>query len=416
MSGVNQAIGMDRMSGAARLLRRLVLADPRMMVDLPRLDECLVLAEEIGATEGAHALRALAALRRGYAAPDSRDQSMPIRATADLVTLMRRFRPDEIPLALDNPPVIEQLTDAAEAFAIAACAALDAGLRAEAPGADLAPTLVRLESELLALPRIDLTGHADLPTERLLRLFAIRTLQDFLQDNHHLAFRPLGSAELLHAAARLSPQGLGCYFRNTGLATRRAEDVIGMVETAAEEAGIVDDLPVLVERWIVPMTAHLQDWKAHDLVSLLRDLQWTRACRGIVRIAERRMVVADDRHLLWRLRDAGLDNDDVPLAIHAQWLAARLLVHSAEEWARLGDLRVIAGDLATAEDEYLYAQGFVVNDNAIQQRLDDLRSGRMDAVANGGGVGTPLGRRHRLLARAGLLPADPLPMIDQAAR
>jgi hypothetical protein len=412
----SQAIGMDRVSGAERLLRRLMLADPRRVVDLPRLDECLILADEVGATEGARALRALAAMQRGYAAPDDRDQPMTARARLDLADLMRRFHLGDIPLQLDNLPAIEQLTDEAEAFAIGACGTLDACLRTQTAGAELQPTLERLGIELLPLARIDLTMHADLPTGRLLRLFAIRTLQDFLQANHHLAYAPLGSAALLHAAARLSPHGLGCYFRNTAHVTRNAEDVVGLVEMAMEEAGVADDLAAVGERWVVPMAAHLQEWKGAALASVLGDLLWLRACRGILRIVERRMAVADERDLLRALRDAGLDNADVPLAIYAQWLAATLLVHSAEEWVRLGDLRVIAGDHDTAEIEYRYAQGFLVNDNEIQQRLDDLRDGRMDGMENGGGFDTLPGRRHRLLARAGLLPSDPPPMIDQAAR
>jgi hypothetical protein len=402
-----------RSTGAERRLRQLLLIDPGYAVDRPRLDECAAYAAEVEATETAGAVLALSALERGYGTAGSVDgaASMTERARKELAALMRRVTPGEV--AMDAPALVEgeQPSDRAVALAIEACGVLDRCLADAQPTAELDALLDRLATELVPTARIDLTQHTDAPIGRLLGLFAARGLQDFLRANHDLAFAPIGSAALFHASARFDSAGLGCYLRNVRHVTRQAGDVIGLVSDALRDAGLDHST---AERWIVPLAPYLQDWKLGDLVSLCGDLLWLRASRGLLRMVERRMQGDGRAGVLWRLRDNALDNADMDVAIHAQWLAATLLVHSAAEWMQLGDLRAMVGDRDGARRDYLYAQGLTPDDNLIQQRLDQLDEGR--EVENVGGYGSLPGQRLRRLVRAGLIPPDPLPMIDRATR
>jgi hypothetical protein len=409
-------MNMTHLSGAEQHLRLLLLADPRLAADCNHIDDCAALASEIGAADAARALRDLASIRRGYAPEGSRTalSATPLdRVVADVAALMRMHDPAALQVDLVHGEQHGRLPEDLPAFVGATCAALHGALAQDHLHDDLAVLLTRLERAVLAPPPVDLADHADAPIETLTAAFAFRGLQDFLLVNYDLAFAPLGSAALFHASARRDPCGLGAYLGNLRHCVRGGADVAGLIEIAAAGEARWRSAEQR-ERWSALLSTGLSEWQRSDLVDVLADDGMTLALRSMLRAAERRLACGHrELHLLWRLRDAAADNGDLHLAIHVQWRVAETRVSNAWEWALLGDMRATIGDVAAADVDYRFAQGFARDDPGILARRDAVARGSKVGLEAIGGWGTPRGRQRRRLARAGILPSDPIPLADQ---
>ncbi|WP_294389645.1 hypothetical protein [uncultured Sphingomonas sp.] len=421
--------GTDR--AAELLLRRMMLADTRHAATADEMAECATAALALGQRDAARALFALAFLQRGFAPAQLRQQaelaqwtalwdlrrpermqdaapaSMLDQAIGELTGLIGTVTLPTDPVARADLALTEGLPAALDRIVLEDCPRLFMAMRTPQPSGELGALLDMLATDALGFARIDLTQYVDVPTPRLLVLYAFRGLQDFLRAHHELAFVP-GSPDLLHAVARLSPTGLGAYLRNVRHVVRDGADISGLIRLADAESRADAVLP----RWAAILAVGLDQDLRLGLVDEMADRGEPEPLWIMLKAVERTLGVRDEMVMLWRLRDAGADLFDMDLALRAQWLVARQRVHSAYEWVILGDMRVTVGDLRAAENDYAYAAGLSVNDNAILARLDALRAGEIATIAAVGGFGTQRGRQRRRLARAGMLPTDPLPLAD----
>ena len=134
-----------------------------------------------------------------------------------------------------------------------------------------------------------------------------------------------------------------------------------------------------LERWAVLLSVHMDGGALNDLAHELADLGLVRALWGLLNRAVRAAEGDPDGQprrppdigLLWTLRDAGLDNGDLDLAVQAQRHVVRWSSRSAAEHLVLGELEATAGRRQEAEASLLAALRFSPNPGPAPQGARD---------------------------------------------
>jgi tetratricopeptide (TPR) repeat protein len=402
------------LSGAASdaivaMLRRRLLNAARDLSSAQDHLDCAELADAGGWTHHAEQLRMLARLRLGFAPEPAQprlegDPNHPIilaiselkpmlAVTRELEFFARRGADLVTPAMLAPAPsaksfvLLGNSADAIEAMHEALRLPQDASVVAALTG-----LLDRLNSEILSMPDLDLTAYASGGLSQLLDAFAFASLQQFLRSRHDLAYAPFGSAELLHLAARLHPTGLGPYCVKASYIVRDTIDLLAVLDAAAD-APLDDDEQ---DRWLVLLASGMRASRLHELADDIADLGRLRPLWGIfaaaLRLANGSLATLD-RDLLLRIRDGGLDNDDMWLAAEAQRIVASRIDDTALEWRILGDIQATAGKLEQAENAYQEGMRIAPEDIEISHRQKAMRSGTFTRFAVLGGYGWRSWRR-----------------------
>lgn len=418
-------------AAASQLRKRLLLADDDLAVAQDHLD-CAELALAGGLADAARTLYELAFLRTGFSAARRRwqadlatatglwgDQRDDLRNDADAALDRGRF---SIDIAVDDLRGLLDLPAGPRGGDVAADPGGRVGAAAPPSPADArgVPALVtslcallrrppdgavagRLEAvldhvrrDLLERPPMRLADHASGPIDDMVAAFAANSLRELLRFGWGLAFAPLGSAALFHAASRVADGGLGCHFRNVQQLIRRGRDVLGLIQLASAGAA---DAPVArdrLERWSALLSLHLDRSSRIDLVNELGDLGLLDAIAGVLAMAERQPETHRSRDLLWCIRDAALDNGAGSLAARAQALIARRWPDEALEWIILADVAATAGDRRGAAAALVRALRLRPDDAGARERLAELRARLYATYEVHAGYGTP---RHRQVIR-----------------
>ncbi len=275
----------------------------------------------------------------------------------------------------------------------------------EPSGSAGAEQLLRALSQAdLRTPELDFKIFAPAPLELLVRAVCFASLQAFLTDNRELAFGEYGSPALLHAAARLDSSGLGPYISNVHRIAARSLDVFELARCAVRPGG----LPL--ERWVVLLARNLSGSLLDEVVDDLGDADALAPLTEILERAARRPRGAVDRPLVWRIRDAALDNGRLALAARAQELVAMRDPDNLLEQIILADIRGTEGDDQAVEQILIHCLRTAPDYGAARDRLRRLKSRRYDAFKVTQGYGSPQDRmiyrlRRRQAPRAALAPA-----------
>ena len=288
---------------------------------------------------------------------------------------------------------------AAPAQAATLCARLHEALqRPLGPAAlgRLGTLLSDIGQDLLDRPTLDPRTQVDAPLPMLAEAVVSVLLRRLVVRNWDLAYAPFGSPGLLHAAAQVDAGGLGAYFSAVPHFVRGSRDLLALIQLAA--GGADRDL---LERWALPLSAHMDGPALDDLAHELADLGLMRALWGLLARALRATEGTPDGQprrppdigLLWTLRDAGLDNGDLALAVQAQRQVTRWSPHSAIELLVLGEIEATAGDHPRAEEALLAAIRRDPGQQDARSRLLALRAGEFEAFKVRAGFGTPRSRR-----------------------
>jgi hypothetical protein len=110
------------------------------------------------------------------------------------------------------------------------------------------------------------------------------------------------------------------------------------------------------------------------------------------RLVRQRALKETDRSLLWRIRDAGIDNDDLQLALAAQSLIAKQWEEDNVEWIILGDLAITAGDTKQAEGIFHNILSREPHNKAALERLKAIKTGETERFTILRGYGTSQAR------------------------
>jgi hypothetical protein len=369
-----------------RLWRRSLLLLARDSSTIQDRLDLAELADAVGAPEIAQIARNTARLRAGFAPETASPLPAPEgsidRAIAELRGLM----------TTGSAQIEGKTTDALDptVACTALCDLLEKPLDGSAEAA-LAGLLAAWRG-LADAPPADPYALVDAGLDHLISAFATRELQAFLQRNHDLAFAPFGSPRLLHAAARIGRGALGPYCSSIGNIVRSGQDVLGLIALAAGD----EDATTAVERWVVPLSAHLHETIAIALADDLADLGFIGAVRGMLTAALRR---TDRIALIRHLRDAAIDLGDLTLGISAQQSLLALVRFDAIEWRCIGALFATAGDSEGADAAFQYALKLAPGDAPTRAYLTALQAGDFGAFAVTGGFATPPFRQQIRFAR-----------------
>jgi hypothetical protein len=258
--------------------------------------------------------------------------------------------------------------------------------------------IASLRGACLRSPRFDHRAFSGAPLSLLGTAVGFACIRDFLLAHRDLLLDPLGSAELLHAAARLDSAGLGPYFTNVGRIVRKSRDVFELsyvAANAAEEAGI----EIGPEPWLALLSRCLS---GPLLVEVIDDLGDAGAMSALSLIYDRAANLPDDRidrQLIMRLRDTALDNLDYDLASRAQALVVRLDPGSLLEREILGTIDGSAGRIVAAEQSFFACLALAPGHEGVVERLVALRSHKFDSFVVRQGYGIPEDRRFARLRR-----------------
>jgi hypothetical protein len=259
--------------------------------------------------------------------------------------------------------------------------------------------LVHLQKDVLDKPFFNLMAHNSIEIGRLAILLAFNSLKTFLTVNQDLAYGPFGSAGIFHSASQFEGAGLGPYFNHTSSLFRNGREILALIRRAAGmEPNSVFDADFL-ERWSYFLSMHVHGQALKEIVDVLGDRDLMRAIWGIYARMARRQGIRPDRGVLWHVRDAGIDNGDMQLALCAQKLIAQWWVEDKAEWTILGDLEATAGDYGQAERAYLYVLNLDSGDQNARKRLDALREGSFEDFTITCGFGTSGFRKMLRLRR-----------------
>ena len=279
---------------------------------------------------------------------------------------------------------------------------------------ELKLVLAELHDTVLDQPNMDAKRHVGEDLDHIAKGAAANSLRQFFGLIYEIAYPPYGSPALLHAAARLENGGLGAYFDNTRRIAATSHDLFGLVQIAAgtDASGSIDRNTL--ERWLVLLSIHMPQQPLHEFADALGDLGLMRPLSGLLARVTRRSELQSDPALIWCIRDSGLDNGDLPLALEAQSLVVRLRSGEGTEWIVLGEIEATAGNVGRAEAAFL--QGLALEpDHAIgRERLEALREGWFKRFEVKSGFGTPperklLRNRRRRSELAAMLPGFSLP-------
>ena len=226
---------------------------------------------------------------------------------------------------------------------------------------------------------------------------ALNILRQFLLANYDLAYAPLGSSRLFHAAARSHPAGLGAYGRNLGATVSNGRQLLGLIQLAGGTPGSADVSRDDIQDWAAIFSTRLTGGALHDAIEELGDLGYLRALHAILAHALRDPSASPDRQLLMRVRDAGLDDNDLELARQAQQALARWWSGDKHEWLALGDILAYRGDYDQSRDAFLTALRLDPGDGHANASMAAFDAGDFTRLHNQGGFGTPA---HRRIIRA----------------
>lgn len=408
---------------APAALREILLqcADDRATLD----DQfrCGDLLAAAGHTGAAQMLRAVADLRMGVSGPvGPREGEKPSRSKSSLgiaveqLTLLVAATDDATPLPSRGRDLADTFLEAGSPEAAglgwvpgqgadltdvgSLCERLRAALRQPLDARlrqELSVVLSRLQTSVMRGPVFDAKRHVGTALPVLAAGVALGQLRGFLDATLDLASDPFGSVGLFHAAGRLGRAGLGPWFTDTTHLLRGGRDLFGLIQLAAggvRAAAVGTDC---LERWSFLLSQQMSGAALRDLVDELADIGAMRAVWGISERAARRRKTPPD--LLWCIRDAGLDDGDLELALRAQKLVLRDRPYSAVEWIVLGDMEVTAGNSAEAEKAFLHALDLDRRHRDWDNRLHALRDGSLELVRMESGFGTPPYRKRLRLAR-----------------
>lgn len=390
-----------------------------------------------GAVEAAALLRNVAWLHRGSSprAGAARAETTPAtsqvnapalggtldRAIDDLRALAREFAPFRLsrlglPPAAgfsgrpDNAAGIDEPVPASPApndVAVAACelrAALEAAAADGAAAAgEIAAHLVEGGRRLAAL---DYRTFAGAPLTLLVPAIATAGLIDWALATRDLASAPLGSPLLLHRAAGLDHAGLGPYFCNVGRLIRDAADLFDLARIGAEAAGEGGEYGA-ISAWVVMLSRGCSGALLNEIVDELGDVDASDALTGILDRTVSRPTVAVDAELVFRIRDAALDNADFPLAARAQQAVARLRPDDQLEGIILGEIEASGGAFGRAEAIFRHWLERSPDDPRLRALLFAAKVDSFEQYRLSEGFGSPADRRETRLRRRGVVPLYP---------
>ncbi len=354
-------------------------AAPRIPSVLDLADWASILAAA-GETAGADFLADVVALWRGFAdrpspsATGSPDRPVPAwtidTLLAELDALGRDFMPQDTPprrrrvsgdpdeeggIGPINRPVLPPADLAAAAAGLRAFLASPVCRTGEAAAA--AAILASLVEAGRRLPDLDYRRLRDAPLAELAVAIGFTALAAFAFATRDLAVAPLGSMAFLHRVAGLDPDGLGPYLSGVALVARKGCDVFDLARRAARASGGLGGIDV----WRVLLSRGCSGLLLLEIVDDLGDADRSRALSLIL---DRTLSCYGeiDRHLVRRLRDAGLDNADWALAARAQAAIVRSSPREYHEQVILGSIQATGGDYGSAESVFR---------DCLRQRKDD---------------------------------------------
>ncbi|GGE89121.1 hypothetical protein GCM10011404_22470 [Sphingomonas prati] len=392
-----------------RLVHRALVALAHGVPSIQDEIDCADLLVASGYEAEARRLHDLIDLRRGLwpAGPATRDAGRPGGsetfsleiAIADLSRLMM-IAPPVMTCEAGAEGFVLPVLGIAEPDAALLCSALVSTLsRPEGPDTHhaLAAILDAIRAEILDRPDTpaDLVGQ---PVSTLVSYAVVAGLRDWTLAHHDLAYAPFGSAALLHAAARCRAGGLGPWLDNVPLLLRTSQDVFALARIAQERAGqpIDDDA---LERWSGLLALSLDPGMQLDIIDDLGDRGMQRALRQLLSDIIRAPGRALEREMLWRIRDAGIDNGDYDLATGAQRRLATRDPHSRVEWMVLGEVQASGGDYDGAERSLRTALSLEPDDRPTIERLDAVLTRNFAGFAIRTGFGSSRDRILRRTAR-----------------
>lgn len=376
------------------------------------LDEWATILTAAGETAGARLLEDCAALWRGVAsARAGTAQPWTIGLlSAELDALAGVFEPRESPpprRRVSGDPNDEGGIGPAEAPLAPPVdlAAAAAGLRAFLAPAICDPSQAVAAEAILAslveanarLPDLDYREVRDAPLADLAFAIGLVSLIAFALDHRDLAIAPLGSIAMLHRVARLDPEGLGPYLCGVGQVARRSADVVDLARRAARVSGTID-------AWIALLSRGCSGLLLLEILDDLGDAARTTALSLILDRTLSRIADMVDLPLVRRIRDAGLDNADWPLAARAQAAVVRLRPQDYHERVILGSIQATGGDYGAAEWVFRDCLSRRPDDRDAAARLHAVRRDRFAGYAVVRGYETPADRQETRLRRRGILP------------
>ncbi len=279
--------------------------------------------------------------------------------------------------------------------------------------------LGRIRNEILSRPPLDLHNH--IPAIPLMAAsLAFNSLRSFFLSSYDLAYPPFGSTELFHITARLNGSGLGPYLTNMPQLIRNCRDIFGMIQLAAGTSSDGTVEREILETWSVRLSQYFDGSLLHEFIEELADLGLIRAIWGIYARTVRQSDVFPDLGILWCIRDAGLDNGDVSLALAAQKEVLRWSPYSTIEWIVLGEIEGTYGQMEEANASFLRALRIEPAHKGAIERLKALQIGRFERFAINGGFGSSdtrkLLRSNRRRAAGDRSEASTITIGDEAAR
>jgi hypothetical protein len=270
---------------------------------------------------------------------------------------------------------------------------------------DLDRLLARVQHEVLSQPSLDFRSYVgEIPL--MAACLAFNSFRSFFLSNYDLAYPPFGSTELFDMMARLDGVGLGTYATNMTQLIGNCRDIFGMIQLAA---GTKSDGTVerdLLETWSVRLSQHVDGSLLHGLIEELADLGLMAAIWGIYGRIVRQSDVFPDMGILWCIRDAGLDNGDVSLALAAQKEVLRWSPDSTIEWIVLGEMEATYGQMEEAKASFMRALRIEPAHKGAKERIEALRTGRFERFTINGGFGSSNTRKLLRSARQRQAPGD----------
>lgn len=382
-----------------------------------------------GTDEAAAMLRDVACLHRGFAPHAHPSPALPPphdpisgstlhRALDEVRMLAREIAHANLPRLVppprpgfsgrpDNPAGVGDGIPAPAApgdVAMLACE-LRAALE-ELPGGNGTTVVGPLHARLLEadrrLPTLDYRTFAQAPLTLLVPAIATAGLVDWALTTRDLACAPLGSPLLLHRAARLDDAGLGPYFRNVGRLVRDAADLFDLARLAAETGGGRD-----TGAWIALLSRGCRGALLCEIVDELGDIGASGILGVVLDRAVSRPTSSVDYDMIFRVRDAALDNADYGLAGRAQQAVARLRPDSKLEAVILGTIEASGGAYGRAEAIFRHWLARSPDDADLRARLVAVKGDRFDAFRLTCGFGSSADRREARLRRRGVPPGYP---------
>lgn len=412
------------------LLWRTALADGGPVPTGTDLAEWAEMLAKSGAAAAATLLDDVACLYRGFPPPTSagRARREPARewtlhiALDEMLSLARDLAPAGLPgLAParraevsgrpDNPAGIGDGIPAPPAPDDIAALARQLRLALESDfGGDAAASAADLHARLVEahgrLPFLDHRTFAQTSLDLLAPAIATAGLTAWALGTRDLVATPLGSPLLLHRAARLDGAGLGPYFRNVGRLVRDAADLFDLARLAAAETD-GGGARATIGAWIALLSRGCQGTLLCEIVDDLGDSDAGDVLRVILDRAVSRPAAAIDFDMIFRIRDAALDNADYPLAIRAQRAVVRSRPDSKLEAVILGTIEASGGDYVRAEATFRHWLARSADDADLRARLSAVRASRFEEFRVARGFGSPADRQDSRLRRRGIVPDYP---------